>query len=574
MLILGGQAQAASVIITGSASNDTTGVTAQPQDPNGNSVFIGDGAGDGLTTTSGLNTIVGTNAGASLNGRLNTAYGANSGNSLTGDNNTTLGYTAGSGLAGGFNLVAGTNTGNSLTGDSNTVLGDNSGNYLVGDTNVAIGFNANSGNWVATQNVSNTIAIGTVAKANTDGTIAIGLGATTTGSNGTSLGNSSTVDGAGGTALGTNALAKTNDTAIGYNARANADGAVVIGANSSTSSLNSVAVGADASIATGADGSMALGQNAQAQTGATGAVALGQNSIATEANTVSIGSSTLQRRITNVAAGVNATDAVNVSQLNALDVDPHLTINASDSLGLGHTSQVGTTSNSVALGEGSVASEDNTVSVGSTTQQRRITNLADGVADSDAVTMRQLNGIDLDPNITTNTANSIGLGVGADLQGGVSDSVALGVNSQVQSGASNSVALGQGSVASEANTVSVGSATQQRRITNLADGVAASDASTVGQLNALDSRLSGRINDLDLRMDSVGAMAAAMSSTHAAPQAMGDTQLAVGVGNYNGSNAIAASLFHYMDGRTLLSAGVSKASNSNPAVSVGATFAW
>ncbi|MES9870058.1 MAG: YadA-like family protein [Sedimenticola sp.] len=50
--------------------------------------------------------------------------------------------------------------------------------------------------------------------------------------------------------------------------------------------------------------------------------------------------------------------------------------------------------------------------------------------------------------------------------------------------------------------------------------------------------------------------------------------MAIGVGNYNGSNAVAASLFHYMNNRTLLSAGVSKAPNSNAAVSVGATFAW
>ena len=40
-------------------------------------------------------------------------------------------------------------------------------------------------------------------------------------------------------------------------------------------------------------------------------------SVANEENTISVGSSTNQRRITNVAAGVNATDAVNVSQLKS-----------------------------------------------------------------------------------------------------------------------------------------------------------------------------------------------------------------------------------------------------------------
>jgi trimeric autotransporter adhesin len=44
-------------------------------------------------------------------------------------------------------------------------------------------------------------------------------------------------------------------------------------------------------------------------------VALGAGSIATQANTVSIGTPGNERRITNVAPGINLTDAVNVSQL-------------------------------------------------------------------------------------------------------------------------------------------------------------------------------------------------------------------------------------------------------------------
>ncbi|EEE1069430.1 autotransporter adhesin SadA [Salmonella enterica subsp. enterica serovar Anatum] len=71
--------------------------------------------------------------------------------------------------------------------------------------------------------------------------------------------------------------------------------------------------GADAN-AQGAD-SVAIGSGSIAA--AENSVALGTNSVADEANTVSVGSSTQQRRITNVAAGVNNTDAVNVAQLKA-----------------------------------------------------------------------------------------------------------------------------------------------------------------------------------------------------------------------------------------------------------------
>ncbi len=61
--------------------------------------------------------------------------------------------------------------------------------------------------------------------------------------------------------------------------------------------------------------SVAIGSGSIAA--ADNSVALGTGSVATEENTISVGSSTNQRRITNVAAGVNATDAVNVSQLKS-----------------------------------------------------------------------------------------------------------------------------------------------------------------------------------------------------------------------------------------------------------------
>ncbi|ENC3671567.1 YadA-like family protein [Escherichia coli] len=61
--------------------------------------------------------------------------------------------------------------------------------------------------------------------------------------------------------------------------------------------------------------SVAIGSGSIAA--ADNSVALGTGSVAEEENTISVGSSTNQRRITNVAAGVNATDAVNVSQLKS-----------------------------------------------------------------------------------------------------------------------------------------------------------------------------------------------------------------------------------------------------------------
>src|SRR5690606_38850022 len=55
--------------------------------------------------------------------------------------------------------------------------------------------------------------------------------------------------------------------------------------------------------------------------------------------------------------------------------------------------------------------------------------------------------------------------------------------------APNSVALGAGSVATQANTVSVGSPGNERRVTNVAPGVAPSDAATVGHVQSLVSEV-------------------------------------------------------------------------------------
>ncbi|WP_268991222.1 YadA family autotransporter adhesin [Burkholderia cepacia] len=102
-------------------------------------------------------------------------------------------------------------------------------------------------------------------------------------------------------ALGPNATAGgTNGIAIGNGANASSEGATVIGAQSLVSGTNGVALG--------------MGATASAAN----AVALGANSIADQPNTVSVGAPGTERRITNVAPGINSTDAVNVSQLNAL----------------------------------------------------------------------------------------------------------------------------------------------------------------------------------------------------------------------------------------------------------------
>jgi autotransporter adhesin len=101
--------------------------------------------------------------------------------------------------------------------------------------------------------------------------------------------------------VGFRALAsQAGSVAIGYNARATGDPTVAIGNNALASGNDAVAMGAGA------------------QATANRSVALGAYSVADQPNTVSVGSAGNERRVTNVAPGVNPTDAVNVSQLNSV----------------------------------------------------------------------------------------------------------------------------------------------------------------------------------------------------------------------------------------------------------------
>ena len=86
------------------------------------------------------------------------------------------------------------------------------------------------------------------------------------------------------------------------------------GANAAASGANSVALGND-STASGTS-STAVGSGAKAT--AANSAAIGNGSVANRANTVSVGSVGGERQVANVAAGVQQTDAVNVSQLSSV----------------------------------------------------------------------------------------------------------------------------------------------------------------------------------------------------------------------------------------------------------------
>ena len=107
--------------------------------------------------------------------------------------------------------------------------------------------------------------------------------------------------------------AATGVNAIAIGSGATATGSVAMGANAAAA--NGGAAYGDNSVATGANAA-AFGTGAQAT--AANSVAIGAGSVASAANTVSFGAPGAERRVTNVAAGIAPTDAVNMGQLTSM----------------------------------------------------------------------------------------------------------------------------------------------------------------------------------------------------------------------------------------------------------------
>jgi autotransporter adhesin len=146
--------------------------------------------------------------------------------------------------------------------------------------------------------------------------VALGYNTAATGDSASAVGDSAQATGDNSTAVGSSAVASsTGATALGSSASVNASNGVAVGNNATvaSSASNGTAVGSGSSV--NAASGTAVGQGASVASTATNSVALGAGSVATQANSVSVGSAGNERTITNEAAGVNATDAVNVGQL-------------------------------------------------------------------------------------------------------------------------------------------------------------------------------------------------------------------------------------------------------------------
>ncbi|WP_025123317.1 MULTISPECIES: YadA-like family protein, partial [unclassified Serratia (in: enterobacteria)] len=337
---------------------------------------------------------------------------------------------------------------------------------------------------------ANSIAAGINAAARGVGAVATGVNAMANGDHSISLGYSTVVNGARSAAIG-------DPTVV------NGDDSYSLGNDNLIDSNKVFVVGSNVKVDAGLDGAVVLGDSSAASAAvATTGVTLNGKDYAfagtAPTSSVSVGAVGAERTITNVAAGrlnKDSTDAINGSQLFA-------TNQAIDGLQGGSVQYDKNTDGSVNYNNVTMGGDtyDNSTHTGGTT----ITNVADGVAPSDAVNFSQLT--ETNNNVTNlgdNVNNIYNKGTkyfhanstGTDSVASGLDAVAIGMGAIAS--ADNSVALGTGSLAN-GNTLShqaylVGGTARgevnvgNRRITGLSAGADDMDAVNVAQLKEVTS---------------------------------------------------------------------------------------
>ena len=424
---------------------------------------------------------------------------------------------------------------------------------------IAMGNNA-----VVTQNSHSAAAIGDSAKAEAEGALALGKSTAASGADSIAVGTEAAASGADALAMGKSAQASGADAvAIGNGAVAGSSASVVLGKDASANAVRSVVLGPNAGVGMvgdvlGAKGShVVIGDGAGNNIDGQQNIAIGYktgNDVKSDHN-VAIGS----EAGTNIGSGGNTSEGKNVSigyhankndsavsriQSTALGSE---TKAADDAVAVGYQAQAngnGSTAvgfnaqaadaASVALGQGAQASGGNVaigndsvanaamisgngyltgqaapktaVSVGSASALRRITNVADGALDQDAVTVAQLKK-SIDATVAQVNAN-------------VSSATASGVYyDTVTSGDGDSITL--------RNNDNKGT-----KIHNVAAGTLGTDAANVAQVNKIvdtakthyysvkSANLNNYDNDLATGEDS---MAAGVSA-----KALGDRSVALG----------------------------------------------
>ena len=297
------------------------------------------------------------------------------------------------------------------------------------------------------------------------------------------------------------------------------------------------------------------------------------------------------KTITNVAAGINSTDAVNVSQLTTLAAAAKTTV-----VNGKNTSVIGMTNpDNSSVYQVNVNTDDTTITTNNagklTAVTSPLTNAATGsvnlpIAPNALVTAGDVtsainnsgftltangaNGSLVKPAATVNIKNNDGNIVISKTASDNTVNYDLAKNVRV-----DSININNSAVALSNEGLNNG----DNRITNVAEGRAPTDAVNIGQLNSLAGSVNNALNDMGYRIgdveDNANAGTSAAMATAALPQAYlpGKSMLAGGIATYNGQSAAAVGVSKLSDnGRWVIKANGTADTQGNFGGAVGAGF--
>ena len=353
---------------------------------------------------------------------------------------------------------------------------------------------------------------------------------------------------------------------------------------------NSYMIGNYNKIASGSDDNFILGNNVAIGAGVQKSVVLGDGSASGGSNTVSVGSSGQKRKIVYVADGevsATSTDAVTGKQLYSGDGIDTATWKAKLGVGSGGVdltpytkrdasnltaSDISAWKTKLGVGSGGGGGIANTAtgtgSTGLGVDNTVTGNYSTAVGYKNKVTGNK-SGAFGDPNLVTGNG-SYAFGNDNTIKG--DNNFVFGNNVTIDVDIQNSVALGNNSTVSSSNEVSVGSATLQRKITNVADGevsATSTDAVTGKQLykvmqnsgalgiENLRNEVYEKIDNVKDEVRDVGSLSAALAGLHPMqydPKA--PAQVMAALGHYKDRQAVAVGASYYFNDRFMMSTGI------------------
>lgn len=429
------------------------------------------------------------------------------------------------------------------------------------DQNVAVGMTntANGGS----------VVVGTSSEAESLG-VSFGHGNKVIGSNsgggqrGLALGSYLTVKGEEAVAVGTDASA-TADWAIamGKNSKAEKETAMAFGYDSHAKVAGGVALGSWSVVDTAAGVS---GYDPSTQAASTDTSAAWKSTL----GAVSVGDKTegYTRQITNVAAGTQDTDAVNVAQLKkavAGAADGNDTL-VSGSNGLSLSGKTLSMSVKDTAGNEVKGSVDLSAIAGQIDTNTTYT--MSGTQNADNTTTITLKGSDGKENkvtvATKDTRNTVKAGENVTLDtaantfGGTEYTVNVKADGKVENG--NTKIVSGNTVYHETHVKNDGNYVKKENSAGdnltILDKQVGKNTTNITNLGNTINNLNGKLGTLDNRISKVGAGAAALAALHPLDFDPHDKwDIAAGFGNYRNASAAAVGLFYRPNERTMMSLG-------------------